>query len=287
MSVAFSRTLIAVVATLVGLLAGGVVAATAAEPHSSRPMGQPRQLRLPGVLAQHGDKRRFVLLQTYRVGGSRVLDTRTGRSVPVSQPCDAVPRGAIPGLFLVACNVDRSPMLSLVDARTGRVSGPLDPNPDDSLDGGDAGFGQYWIVGNTQHPFTTFFGWVYFNWRTGERRVYPKPLSSANLDSPDLRSGRSTRPPSPTRLTTRRIASSPVNGDTWVVSARHGRRRASWRIARVPNLEDAFATSPPGEGELRVTSTDYMVLIQVLDTVVGSVSTNLRLVYRTYAARWP
>lgn len=287
MNMAFSRTLIAVAATLIGLLAGGVVAATAAEPHSSRPIGQPRQLRLPGVLDQHGDKRRFVLLQTYRVGGSRILDTRTGRSVPVAQPCDAVPRGAIPGLFLVACDVDHSPRLSLVDARTGRVSGPLDPNPDDSLFGDDTSFGQHWIVGTTQHRYTTFFGSVFFNWRTGERRVYPYPGPSLNLDSPDLRPGTSTRPPSPTRLTTRRIASSQANGDTWVVSVRHGRRRASWRIARVPNLEDAFPTSPPGEGELRVTSTDYMVLIQVLDTVVGSVSTNLRLVYRTYAARWP
>jgi len=292
-------------AATVAAVASGAVAlvappAPAAGLHGSRPVGQPRQLRLPGVRTLLSDGRRFVLLKTYRNDGARVLDTRTGGSVAVQQPCAAVPAGATQGTFAVRC--DDNPFatkLSLVDARSGRVIPVAEPNPCDLFNGG---FGRQWLAGSTCHPGPdpsgggTTYGWVYYNWHTGERREYPQTTGSGppvlNLATPELRPGPTPRPVSAIRVSSRRLKHNLDRGDTWQVTAAHKRRHASWRITNILPVDDIFFYGVGASDEVLTAATDYMVFTGVLDEVVtypspsGDVHPNLLALYRFYGARF-
>jgi hypothetical protein len=219
------------------------------------------------------DGRRFVLLKSYSNDGSRVLDTRTGRSVAVQQPCAAVPAGATQGTFAVHCVDDiRSPdatKVSLVDARTGQVTPVADPDPYDVLSGA---MGLQWLTGTSYHPQDGTYWWVFYNWHSGERREFPHDSKAGmldlNLDTPDLRPGATPRPVSAIRTSARALKRNIDHGDTWQVTATHGRRHARWRITNVLP-EDALSPYPSwGSAEALTATTDYMVLIGVLDDVV-------------------
>jgi hypothetical protein len=224
------------------------------------------------------DGRRFVLLKSYSNDGSRVLDTRTGRSVAVQQPCAAVPAGATQGTFTVHCVDDiRSPAatkLSLVDSRTGQVTPVAYGNRYDVLDGA---LGKQWLSGYTYQPGSgslrdEAYPWLFYNWHTGERREFPR-ISGAgppvlNLDTPDLQPGATPRPVSAIRTSARALKRNIAHGDTWQVTATHRRRHARWRITNVLP-EDALSPYPSwGSGEILTATTDYMVVIGVLDDVV-------------------
>jgi hypothetical protein len=239
-------------------------------------VGQPRQLRLPGVRTLLSDGRRFVLLKTYRNDGARVLDTRTGRSVAVQQPCAAIPDGATQGTFKVLCEDNPfATNVSLVDARSGRVT-PVDTaaNPCDLL---TSELGRQWLVGSTCHPGSsgggTTYGWVFYNWHTGERREFPRTIGSGppvlNVDTPDLLSGPTPQPASAIRVSSRAVKRNLQRGDTWQVTATRKGRRTSWRITNVLP-EDALAPYPSwGSAEVLTAATDYMVFIGVLDEMIS------------------